>query len=69
MILRAARLKDGIVVNMESVTSEWLEENQNDPVYQFITYAQDAIVGIGYTYDADLDEFIAPTIEEGTDDE
>jgi len=44
-----------IAANPERYTGTWVETFIDDPNK---TYA-----GIGYTYDADLDEFIAPVIE------
>lgn len=60
--MNAARITEGIVVNLESVTAEWLDENSQDENYVFVTYADDELIGIGWTWDGKA--FAPPTIEE-----
>ena len=62
-----AQVTDGVVTDVLVVSRDFLDANperytgtwvQTFRDVEGITYA-----GIGYTYDADLDEFIAPVIE------
>ena len=53
---RIAHIQDGVVINVTMASNEWLQKNQSDAIFEC---PDDA--GIGYTYDPDLDVFIAPT--------
>ena len=51
---------DNIVTNVIVADADFVA-TQTDKTY--VEYTDENRAGIGYTYDADLDEFIAPVIE------
>ena len=53
--------KDNIVTNVIVADAEFVA-TQTDKTY--VEYTDQNPAGIGWTYDADLDEFIAPIIDE-----
>jgi hypothetical protein len=54
-----ARLdENNVVINIECAEPEWVAE-QPDPSI-FVAYTDENPAGIGYTYDEELDEFVAP---------
>jgi len=63
-----AQVTDGVVTDVRVVSREFLEANPERYtgtwVETFWDTAGKTYAGIGYTYDADLDEFIAPPVEE-----
>ena len=63
-----AQVTDGIVTNVHVVTQEFMDENpERYPgtwVQTFHNTEGKVYAGIGYTYDADLDKFIAPVVED-----
>jgi hypothetical protein len=59
---------DNIVINVAVVTSEFMAENPERYtgtwVETFIDVEGKTYAGVGYTYDAELDDFVAPVIPE-----
>jgi len=62
-----AQVTDGIVTDVRVVSREFIDANPERYtgtwVQTFHNTEGKVYAGIGYTYDADLDEFIAPVIE------
>jgi hypothetical protein len=52
---RIAHIENGVVVNVSVASSKWLAENQSDTILE----CSDEI-GIGFTYDSEMDVFVAP---------
>lgn len=45
-----ARIRDGIVVNIESASQEWLEANSNGGDFIFVPFTEEnpAVIGLGW---------------------
>jgi hypothetical protein len=50
-IVNIARIDDGVVVNLEVVTQDWLDDNADDPNFTFVAYIEGDYPTIGYGYD------------------
>ena len=63
-----AQVTDGIVTNVRVVSRAFLDANperyKGTWVQTFYNTEGKVYAGVGYTYDADLDEFIAPPVIE-----
>lgn len=46
-----ARIKDGIVVNIECADAEWLDAHADDLEYRFVPYTPEAPAAIGLRHD------------------
>ena len=59
-----AQVTDGVVTRVAVVTAEFMAENPNRYpgtwVETFFDTPGKTYAGIGYTYDAELDEFVSP---------
>jgi len=65
-----AKVENGVVTDLHVVSYEFIvanPERYGDPKLWVETFADGSGPGycaIGWTYDADLDEFVAPAVEE-----
>jgi hypothetical protein len=69
--MNIARIKDGIVVNIEVADREWLEKNQGLDGFYFIEWTYDSPAYIGYGWNElsgfeqpAVDVFVAPAVAE-----
>lgn len=54
-----ARIKDGVVVNIEVADQDWLDAHAGDPEFTFVPYTPDAPARVGDTHDPDAG-FVQP---------
>lgn len=55
-----ARVKNGVVENIEMATPEWVAENQGVDGFQFVVVSENDRPWVGYSYDSETGKFDGP---------